>query len=96
MKGKYFYSAQVVILYHLFSYNSWSTHYCRNKAAIREDRSQDLTHIEYNAIWYTAGYVPRALKKKLVKSCHKNKKELLLCFDDLISCDGEDPGPSTE
>ena len=69
------------------------THYCRNKAAIREDRSQDLTH---NAIRYTAGYVPRALKKKLVKSCHKNKKDLLLCLDDLISCDGEDPGPSTE
>ena len=36
------------------------------------------------------------MKKKLVKSCHKNKKDLLLCLDDLISCDGEDPGPSTE
>ena len=33
------------------------------------------------------------MKKKLVKSCHKNKKDRL---DDLISCDGEDPGPSTE
>ena len=45
---------------------------------------------------YTAGYVPRALKKKLIKSGHKNKKDLLLCLHDLIACDGEDPGLSTE
>ena len=71
-------------------------HYCHNKPAVRDDRSQDLSHIEFNAIRYTAGYVPRALKKKLIKSGHKNKKDLLLCLNDLIACDGEDPGPSTE
>eukprot|EP00731_Ephydatia_muelleri_P001288 Em0001g1288a len=49
-------------------------HYCHNKPAVRDDRSQDLSHIEFNAIRYTAGYVPRALKKKLIKSGHKNKK----------------------
>ena len=36
------------------------------------------------------------MKKKLVKSRHKNKKDLLLCLDDLISCYGEDLDPSTE
>ena len=36
------------------------------------------------------------MKKKLIKSGHKNKKDLLLCLNDLIACDGEDPGPSTE
>ena len=71
-------------------------HYCHNKPAVRDDRSQDLSHIEFNAIRYTAGYVPRALKKKLIKSGHKNKKDLFLCLNDLIACDGEDPGPSTE
>ena len=53
-------------------------------------------HTTFNAIRYTAGYVPRALKKKLIISGHKNKKDLLLCLNDLIACDGEDPGPSTE
>ena len=41
-----------------------------------------LTHLKYNAIRYTAGYVPRALKKKVAKSHHSNKKDLL-CLDDL-------------
>ena len=36
------------------------------------------------------------MKKKHIKSSHKNKKDLLLCLHDLIACDGEDPGPSTE
>ena len=49
-------------------------HYCHNKPAVTDDRSQDLSHIEFNAIRYTAGYVPRALKKKPIKSGHKNKK----------------------
>ena len=71
-------------------------HYCHNKPAVRDDRSQDISHIEFNAIRYTAGYVPRASKKKLIKSGHKNKKDLLLCLNDFIACDGEDPGPSTE
>ena len=35
---------------------------------------------EQNVIRYTAGYVPRALKKKLEHSGYKNKKKLILCL----------------
>ena len=38
---------------------------------------------------YTAGYVLRAVKKKLLRSSLHNKKDLDLCLDDLIS-DGEE------
>ncbi|KAL5460612.1 hypothetical protein EMCRGX_G034069 [Ephydatia muelleri] len=58
--------------------------------------SDDLTHLEYNAIPYTAGYVPQALKKKVAKSHHSNKKDLLLCLDDLSMCDDDDPGSSAD
>ena len=49
----------------------------------------DFTYEEMNALLYTAGYVPRALKKKLLRSSLHNKKDLELCLDDLIS-DGEE------
>eukprot|EP00731_Ephydatia_muelleri_P024203 Em0016g474a len=49
----------------------------------------DLTYEEMNALRYTAGYVPRAVKKKLLRSSLHNKKDLELCLDDLIS-DGEE------
>ena len=56
---------------------------------------QDLSHIEHYAIRYTAGYIPRALKKKLSRSSDKNKK-FLLVLDDLLECEEEDAGPSGE
>ena len=43
---------------------------------------QDLSHIEHCAIRYTAGYMPRALKKKLSRSYDKNKKFLLKCEEE--------------
>ena len=42
------------------------------------------------------GYVPRALKKKVAKSHHSNKKDLLLCLNDLSMCDDDDPGSSAD
>ena len=43
-----------------------------------------LTYEEINAIRYAAGYVPRALKKKLTKSPHPLKEDLQVCLLDLL------------
>lgn len=47
-----------------------------------------LTYEEVNAIRYSAGYIPRALQKKLENSCHKLKEELILCLLELTEDDG--------
>ena len=44
---------------------------------------ESLSYEEKNALRYTAGYIPRALKKKIDRSSHLLKKELLLCLLDL-------------
>lgn len=48
-----------------------------------------LTHEEMNALRYVAGYIPRAVKKNLLKSRHPLKKALLLCLYDLLD-DGDE------
>ena len=48
-----------------------------------------LTYEEKNGLRYAAGYVPRTLKKKLVKSGHPHKGTLLLCLPNLLD-EGED------
>ena len=57
-------------------------------AATAAAAPESLTYEEQNVIRYTAGYVPRALKKKLEKSGYKNKKQLILCLIDLLESDG--------
>jgi len=42
-----------------------------------------LSYEEKNVIRYTAGYIPRALRKKIDRSSHPLKKELSLCLLDL-------------
>eukprot|EP00731_Ephydatia_muelleri_P029628 Em0021g151a len=53
--------------------------------------------------WTSMGFDPLrlrdsifALKKKVAKSHHSNKKDLLLCLDDLSMCDDDDPGSSAD
>jgi len=48
-----------------------------------------ITYEETNALCYAAGYVPRALKKKLSKSTHPLKEDLQLCVLDLLD-DGDE------
>ena len=48
---------------------------------------ESLTYIEKNALRYAAGYIPRSLFKKIKKSSHQNKDELLLCLDDMVQGD---------
>ena len=43
--------------------------------------SDDLTYAETNAIRYAAGYVLRALKKRISRSENANKVGLMLCLD---------------
>ena len=50
---------------------------------------QPLTYDEINALRYAAGYIPRALKKKLLKSAHPLKEDLQLCILDLLD-DGDE------
>eukprot|EP00731_Ephydatia_muelleri_P019676 Em0012g501a len=45
--------------------------------------TEQLTYEELNALRYTAGYVPRALQKKLFK--HPRQKDLQLYLNELIS-----------
>ena len=57
----------------------------------------DLTDEENQALRYAAGYIPRSLKKKILKSSrpHQQIQDLLLCLDDLLS-DGTEESVSTE
>lgn len=48
-----------------------------------------ITTQEMNTLRYAAGYIPRALQKKLKKSAHPLKDELQLCLLDLLN-DGEE------
>ena len=48
-----------------------------------------LTYSEYSALRYAAGYVPRALRKKVVRSSYseESKTDLLNCLDDMVGTD---------
>ena len=48
------------------------------------ERTPTITRQEMNALRYAAGYVPRALCKKLKKSANPLKDQLLLCLLDLL------------
>ena len=52
--------------------------------------TEQLTYEQLNTLHYTAGYVPRALQKKLTKISHPRQKDLLLYLNGLIS-DGSEP-----
>ena len=54
-----------------------------------------INHQEMNALRYAAGYVPRALKKKLIKSANPLKHQLLLCLLDLLD-DGDERRTDSE
>ena len=53
-------------------------------------QTRSLTYKEANALRYSAGYIPRALAKKLKKSAHPLSEELSLCLLDLADDDDDD------
>ncbi len=58
-------------------------------ASTTTDEQTSLTFEEMSGLRYAAGFVPRALRKKLRKSRHPLKGELLLCILDLLD-DGDE------
>ena len=52
-----------------------------------EEISKTLTYPEMNGLRYAAGFVPRSLRKKLAKSTHPLKKDLLICLSQLEETD---------
>ena len=65
----------------------------RQEAAV--EAAPTISHQEMNALRYAAGYVPRALRKKLKKSANPCKDQLLLCLYDLVD-DGDEGHTYTE
>ena len=59
------------------------------------EQQPSITKQELNALRYAAGYIPRALSKKLKKSAHPLKDELQLCLLDLLD-DGDEEGGTAE
>ena len=59
------------------------------------EQQPSITTQELNALIYVAGYIPRALSKKLKKSAHPLKDELQLCLLDLLD-DGDKEGGTAE
>ncbi len=49
-----------------------------------------------NALRYVAGYVPRAVAKKLKRSANPQKDQLWLCFLDLLNDGDEEDAESEE
>lgn len=54
-----------------------------------------LTYEEMNALRYVSGYIPRLLRKRLMKSTHKLKEDLKLCIFDLLD-DGDEIDDSSQ
>ena len=79
-------------LHLIMSQCTFTTHDVNSKMPI------DLTDEEIQALRYAAGYIPRSLMKKILKSScpHQQKKDLLLCLDDLLSDGTEETSVSTE
>ena len=65
----------------------------RQEAAV--EAAPTISHQEMNTLRYAAGYVPRALRKKLKKSANPCKDQLLLCLYDLVD-DGDEGHTYTE
>ena len=49
-----------------------------------------LTYEEVNALRHAAGYVPRALRKKLERGSHPMKEEMVLCLYEMTEDDGQE------
>ena len=62
----------------------------------RVDEIPPLDYNEKNALRYAAGYVPRALRKRLERGSHPLKEELVLGLVELCEEDGTDVDPSAD
>ena len=63
--------------------------------ASKQHLTTELSYEELNGLRYAAGYVPRALMKKVSRSKEGNKAYIVQCLRDLIS-DGAEPEKASE
>ena len=60
------------------------------------ERSETLSYEELNGLWYAAGYFPQVIRKKVTKSGHPLREDLLVCLsqleetDDVVTDDSQD------
>ena len=64
-------------------------HFTIDPTSSKSDDPKPLTLEETFGLRYAAGYIPRSLRKKLTKSKHPLKNDLLLCLFDLLD-EGDD------
>ena len=55
-----------------------------------------LDYQESNALRYAAGYVPRAIRKRLERGSHPLKEELVLCLVEMCEDDGTEDDTSAD
>ena len=51
-------------------------------------QQESLSYEERNALYYAAGFIPRALSKKIQRSNHPRKQDIQLCLAELTDDDG--------
>ena len=57
---------------------------------VADKEIKSLDYEELNAVRYVAGYVLRALTKKMLRSAHPLKEEMVDCLDEMIERNSED------
>ena len=75
--------------HHIFKQLIKQYYYLGEEEEVGAHRGSALTTEETLGLRYSAGYIPRALKKKLTKSSHPLKDHLQLCLFDLLD-EGDD------
>ena len=71
-------------------------HFPVNPVACQAHDVPPLDYQESNALRYAAGYVPRAIRKRLERGSHPLKEELVLCLVELCENDGTDVDASAD
>ena len=71
-------------------------HFPVNPVASQPHDVPPLDYQESNALRYAAGYVPRAIRKRLERGSHPLKEELVLCLVELCEDDGTDVDASAD
>ena len=57
---------------------------------VADKEIKSLDYEELNAVRYVAGYVLRALTKKMLRSAHPLKEEMVDCLDEMIERNSKD------
>ena len=72
------------------------TEKCHVSDTLSSTEQPSITEQELNALRYVAGYIPRALSKKLRKSAHPLKDGMQLCLLDVLNDGDEQEGAAKE